>query len=60
MWAQTTVMVVALLTKWKIALVFRSPKSMITCCRWREMFRQPVYQENLMAVVVDEAHCLDK
>ena len=46
--------------KGEISLVFMSPESMITGCRWREMFRSAVYQENLVAVVVDEAHCVDK
>lgn len=46
--------------KGEISLVFTSPESMITGCRWREMFRSAVYQENLVAVVVDEAHCVDK
>ena len=46
--------------KGEISLVFMSPELMITGCRWREMFRSAVYQENLGAVVVDEAHCVDK
>ena len=44
----------------EISLVFMSPESMITGCRWREMFRSAIYQENLVDVVVDEAHCVDK
>lgn len=44
----------------EISLVFMSPESMITSCRWREMFRSPVYIELLVAVVVDEAHRVDK
>ena len=46
--------------KGKILLVFMSPESMITGSRWREMFRSAVYQENLLAIFIDEAHCVDK
>ena len=45
--------------KGKIPLVFMSPESMITSSRWK-MFRSAVYQENLLAIFIDEAHCVDK
>lgn len=32
--------------KGDISLIFMSPESMITGCRWREMFRSAVYKEN--------------
>ena len=41
-------------------LVYMSPESMLAVLRWRKMFSSTVYQENLMAMAVDEAHCVDK
>ena len=33
---------------------------MLIDLRWREMFRNEVYQQNPVALVVDEAHCVEK
>ena len=41
-------------------LVYMSPESVLAVLRWRKMFSSTVYQENLMAMAVDEAHCVDK
>ena len=41
-------------------LVFISPEAMLRDPIWREMFRSDVYQKNLVALVVDEAHCVEK
>lgn len=41
-------------------LVYISPEALLTNDTWREMLLSPVYQENLVAVVVDEAHCVKK
>ena len=41
-------------------LVYMSPESMLAVLRWRKMFSSTVYQENLMAMAVDEAHRVDK
>ena len=41
-------------------LVFISRESMLRDLILREMFRSEVYQKNLVALVVDEAHCVDK
>lgn len=41
-------------------LVYLSPESLLCVLQWREMFRSAVYQRNLIAVVVDEAHCVEK
>lgn len=41
-------------------LVFLIPESMLRDLIWREMFRSDVYQKNLVALVVDEAHCVEK
>ena len=43
-----------------ILLVFMSPESLVSSCKWREMFRSSVYRRHLVALVVDEAHCIDK
>ena len=49
-----------LVEKGEFSLVFMSPESLVSGCRWREMFRLAIYQANLVGVVVDEAHCIDK
>ena len=41
-------------------LVFMSPESLLTNETWRDMLTSPVYQEHLVAVVIDEAHCVKK
>ncbi len=41
-------------------LVYMSPEAMLLNLRWREMFRSPVYQENVVCLAVDEAHCVEK
>lgn len=42
------------------SLIFMSPESMLIGCTWREMFRSETYQKHLVAVVIDEAHCVEK
>lgn len=42
------------------SLVYMSPESMLTNLRYREMFRSSVYQENLVCLSIDEAHCVEK
>ena len=42
------------------SLVYMSPESMLTNLRYREMFRSVVYQENLVCLAIDEAHCVEK
>ena len=44
----------------KYQLVFVSPEALLTDLHWRDMLMSPVYQENLVAFVVDEAHCVTK
>ena len=41
-------------------LMFMSPEALVSSCRWSEIFQTPTYLENLVAVVVDEAHCIEK
>ena len=42
----------------KVQLVFISPESLITNAQYRNMLLSKVYKENLVALVVDEAHCV--
>ena len=44
----------------KYQLVYVSPEAIIGDSRWREMLHSPAYQKNLVAFVVDEAHCVIK
>ena len=44
----------------KYQLVFMSPESLLTDPKWRDMVQSPIYQEKLVALVVDEAHCVKK
>ena len=39
------------------SLVYMSPESMLAVLK---MFRSCVYQKNLVCLVTDEAHCIDK
>ena len=47
-------------TRGGVSLIFMSPESLMGCCKWREMFRSPIYQRNLVGLIIDEAHCIDK
>ena len=41
-------------------LVYTSPEAILTNSTWRDMLHSETYQENLVALVVDEAHCVKK
>ena len=41
-------------------LVYMSPEALLTDERWRDMLISPVYRQHLVALVVDEAHCVKK
>ena len=41
-------------------LVYLSPEALLTNATWCDMLQSPVYQSNLVALVVDEAHCVKK
>ena len=41
-------------------LMLISPESIISNLYWREMLQTQVYQQNLVAFAVDEAHCVSK
>ena len=40
------------------SLVFMSPEVMLTVLKWHEMFHTDVYQECMICLAVDEAHCI--
>ena len=44
----------------EIQLVFSSPEALLSDRNWRDMFQTPVYQQNLVALAVDEAHLVEK
>lgn len=44
----------------KYELVFLSPEALLKNMTWRGMLESEMYQENLVAFVVDEAHCVKK
>ena len=41
-------------------LIFISPESLLSTNLWHDVLLSPVYQENLVGVIVDEAHCVKK
>ncbi len=44
----------------KAQLIYISPEALLTNLHWRELLRSQVYQENLVAFAVDEAHTVKK
>ena len=42
----------------KVQLLYFSPECILSNPQWREMLLLSVYQQNLVALVVDEAHCI--
>ena len=44
----------------KFQLVCMSPEALLTNLTWRDMLLSPVYYSNLVALIVDEAHCVKK
>ena len=43
-----------------VQLVFINPESILSDSAWRDMLRAPVYQCNLVALAIDEAHLVEK
>lgn len=41
-------------------IIFMSPEALICNMEWRSMLSTHIYQENLIAFVIDEAHCIKK
>ena len=56
--AQTDTTVKERVVKGEVQLVFITPENLITNKTFREMLLSPPYQKNLVALVVDEAHCV--
>ena len=44
----------------KCQVVYIGPENLISNLHWREMLRSKVYQDNLVAFVVDKAHTVKK
>ena len=44
--------------KGECSVVFSSPESLLGNGRWRSMLSSDVYKNNLIGIVVDEAHCI--
>ena len=44
--------------KGECIIVFSSPESLLGNGRWRNMLSSDTYKENLIGIVVDEAHCI--
>ena len=42
----------------EINIVYSSPEAMLSNDHWHEMVCSPIYQESVVAVAVDEAHCI--
>ena len=42
----------------KYGVVYISPEQLLRRVKWREMLQSDVYQKNLIAFVIDEAHCV--
>ena len=41
-----------------IQLVFISPENLLNNKKFRTMFEKDIYQERMVALVIDEAHCV--
>ena len=39
-------------------IVFSHPESFISCKYGRELLKSKIYQDNICAIVIDEAHCM--
>ena len=44
----------------KYKLIYSSPECLLTNVMWRDVLQSDVYQQNLVAFVIDEAHCVKK
>ena len=56
--AQCSEEAVQSVVKGEIQLVFISPESILNNKKYRNMLQKNKYQDNLVALVVDEAHCV--
>ena len=56
--AQTDERVVLSVLNGEVQLVYISPESVLQNRRYRNMLSTEIYQQNLKAFIVDEAHCV--
>lgn len=56
--AQNDEKVIAAVLHGEIQLVYISPESLLNNKKFRTMLLKEVYQEKLVALAVDEAHCI--
>jgi ATP-dependent DNA helicase RecQ len=49
-----------LVLKGSFQIIFMSPETLLKELKWRVMFRSKTYTDNLIAVAVDEVHCIEK
>ena len=47
-------------TSGKFCLLFSAPEAIVSSVRWRELLLQEPLSRQVVAVVVDEAHCVYK
>lgn len=50
--------VLGLVTEGAYQLVYISPEALIGSRHWQQVLQSPIYQRDLVALVVDEAHCV--
>ena len=55
---QQDILALAAIKNRDFQLLYVSPECILSNPQWRDMLLLPVYQENLVALVVDEAHCI--
>ena len=46
------------ITQGEYEILFFSPENLLTNVDWRDVLQSPIFQERLVAFVVDEAHCV--
>ena len=56
--AQEDVTVITAVLNGTVQLVFISPENVLNNMQFRAMFQKEVYQERMIALMVDEAHCV--
>lgn len=44
----------------KYNLLFCAPEAIIGCEKWRELLLKPPLSERVVAIAIDEAHCVSK
>lgn len=47
------------IVKGDVNLLYANPESLLTYTDWRSMFLNKYYQNNLVALVIDEVHCVE-